>query len=202
MMEKQSVKNSPLNNTLRPKKGKLKFVCVDADILYDPSLSNYEVMVWIALKSHTAGDDNTCFPSVKRIAKLARCGTTKANQAINGLIEKGYLRKLRVGGKLNGTSNRYAVFDHPINKSMSNDHLLKNTSVSNNSELNGGNREAMTPTSLHGDEVNAVRSQSSTNQATPPNHNKEESTSSEVDSPLKPPVISEIKKSLPSWSSI
>ncbi len=51
----------------------------------------YESSVLLVLADH-ADDDGRCYPSVARVAKLARCSVRKAQEVIRALTERGYLR--------------------------------------------------------------------------------------------------------------
>ena len=86
----------------------------------------YVWSVWIALCSFvpssrwvTSGDgkqlessDGACFPTVKRIAQVARCSERKVRQAIETLRNAGYVRVFPTYSSTDGgqRSNRYKLY--------------------------------------------------------------------------------------------
>jgi len=60
--------------------------------VWDSDLTDiYEASVLLALANH-ADDDGRCYPSMARVAKLARCSVRKAQVVTKALAERGYLR--------------------------------------------------------------------------------------------------------------
>ena len=60
--------------------------------VWDSDLTDiYEASVLLALANH-ADDDGRCYPSMARVARLARCSLRKAQDVTKALAERGYLR--------------------------------------------------------------------------------------------------------------
>jgi hypothetical protein len=61
-------------------------------LVWDSELTDiYEASVLLALANH-ADDDGRCYPSMARVAKLARCSLRKAQVVTKALVARGYLR--------------------------------------------------------------------------------------------------------------
>lgn len=73
-------------------------------VVDDDLLSAYDLLVYMALIRHA---DNTgiCWPSLERIAKIARCSQPTVSKSINVLEQLGYIRRV----KSDGRANRYHV---------------------------------------------------------------------------------------------
>ena len=70
----------------------------------DDRLGGYDLLVYMALIRHA---DNTgiCWPSLERIAKVARCSQPTVSKSLNVLEQLGYIRRV----KSDGRANRYHV---------------------------------------------------------------------------------------------
>lgn len=73
-------------------------------VVDDCRLGAYDLLVYMALIRHA---DNTgiCWPSLERIAKIARCSQPTVSKSINVLEQLGYIRRV----KSDGRANRYHV---------------------------------------------------------------------------------------------
>ena len=59
--------------------------------VWDSDLTDiYEAAVMLALANH-ADDEGRCYPSIARVAKLARCSVRKAQEVTKSLTKRGYL---------------------------------------------------------------------------------------------------------------
>lgn len=70
----------------------------------DDRLGGYDLLVYMALIRHA---DNTgiCWPSLERLAKIARCSQPTVSKSLNVLEQLGYIRRV----KSDGRTNRYHV---------------------------------------------------------------------------------------------
>lgn len=70
----------------------------------DDRLGAYDLLVYMALIRHA---DNTgiCWPSLERLAKIARCSQPTVSKSLNRLEQLGYIRRV----KSDGRANRYHV---------------------------------------------------------------------------------------------
>lgn len=70
----------------------------------DDRLGGYDLLVYMALIRHA---DNTgiCWPSLERLAKIARCSQPTVSKSLNRLEQLGYIRRI----KSDGRANRYHV---------------------------------------------------------------------------------------------
>ena len=70
----------------------------------DDRLGGYDLLVYMALIRHA---DNTgiCWPSLERLAKIARCSQPTVSKSLNMLEQLGYIRRV----KSDGRANRYHV---------------------------------------------------------------------------------------------
>lgn len=70
----------------------------------DDRLGGYDLLVYMALIRHA---DNTgiCWPSLERLAKIARCSQPTVSKSLNVLEQLGYIRRV----KSDGRANRYHV---------------------------------------------------------------------------------------------
>lgn len=73
-------------------------------VVDDDRLGAYDLLVYMALIRHA---DNTgiCWPSLERIAKIARCSQPTVSKSLNVLEQLGYIRRV----KSDGRANRYHV---------------------------------------------------------------------------------------------
>lgn len=73
-------------------------------VMDDERLNAYDLLVYMALIRHA---DNTgmCWPSLERIAKVARCTQPTVSKSLNTLERLGYVRRIKTDGK----ANRYHV---------------------------------------------------------------------------------------------
>ena len=88
------------------------FILIYQDFLESELLDNhYQKLVYIYLKKF-ADSNNQCFPSIKKLSRLTKIGTTKVKQTLAELEEKGIISKVNRnrtdGGK---TSNLYTLYD-------------------------------------------------------------------------------------------
>jgi predicted transcriptional regulator len=73
---------------------RFNFTMIENSILDDTDkYSRNEVFAYIILCRYANNNDNTCFPSYKTIAEKMRCSKRTAELAINGLVEKGVIKK-------------------------------------------------------------------------------------------------------------
>lgn len=70
----------------------------------DDRLGGYDLLVYMALIRHA---DNTgiCWPSLERLAKIARCSQPTVSKSLNVLERLGYVRRV----KSDGRANRYHI---------------------------------------------------------------------------------------------
>lgn len=73
-------------------------------VVDDERLGAYDLLVYMALIRHA---DNTgiCWPSLERLAKIARCSQPTVSKSLNVLEQLGYIRRV----KSDGRANRYHV---------------------------------------------------------------------------------------------
>ena len=84
----------------------------DASIL-ETNLLTSEKLVYIVIASHATAENQTAFPSYNTIARKASISRRKAIQAVNRLIECGYLYRVRRKDDTNkqkNKSNLYVLF--------------------------------------------------------------------------------------------
>ena len=70
----------------------------------DDRLGGYDLLVYMALIRH-ADNTGVCWPSLERIAKIARCSQPTVSKSLNVLEQLGYIRRV----KSDGRANRYHV---------------------------------------------------------------------------------------------
>lgn len=70
----------------------------------DDRLSGYDLLVYMALIRH-ADNTGVCWPSLERLAKIARCSQPTVSKSLNVLEQLGYIRRV----KSDGRANRYHV---------------------------------------------------------------------------------------------
>lgn len=70
----------------------------------DDRLGGYDLLVYMALIRH-ADNAGVCWPSLERIAKIARCSQPTVSKSLNALEQLGYIRRV----KSDGRANRYHV---------------------------------------------------------------------------------------------
>ena len=68
-----------------------RFCRVDMSIFIDESLSIYDSHVYTALCSFMADAGENCFPSVKALAKRAKCSERQTRLSLRVLEERGYI---------------------------------------------------------------------------------------------------------------
>lgn len=73
-------------------------------VVDDDRLGAYDLLVYMALIRH-ADNTGVCWPSLERIAKIARCSQPTVSKSINLLEQLGYIRRV----KSDGRANRYHV---------------------------------------------------------------------------------------------
>lgn len=70
----------------------------------DDRLGGYDLLVYMALIRH-ADNTGVCWPSLERLAKIARCSQPTVSKSLNVLEQLGYIRRVKSGGR----ANRYHV---------------------------------------------------------------------------------------------
>lgn len=70
----------------------------------DDRLGAYDLLVYMALIRH-ADNTGVCWPSLERLAKIARCSQPTVSKSLNRLEQLGYIRRV----KSDGRANRYHV---------------------------------------------------------------------------------------------
>lgn len=70
----------------------------------DDRLGGYDLLVYMALIRH-ADNTGVCWPSLERLAKIARCSQPTVSKSLNVLERLGYIRRV----KSDGRANRYHV---------------------------------------------------------------------------------------------
>lgn len=70
----------------------------------DDRLGGYDLLVYMALIRH-ADNTGVCWPSLERLAKIARCSQPTVSKSLNRLEQLGYIRRVKSDGK----ANRYYV---------------------------------------------------------------------------------------------
>lgn len=70
----------------------------------DDRLGAYDLLVYMALIRH-ADNTGVCWPSLERLAKIARCSQPTVSKSLNVLEQLGYIRRV----KSDGRANRYYV---------------------------------------------------------------------------------------------
>lgn len=88
-----------------------KFIMIYHDFLESDLLTSHEKMVFIALKKF-ADSNNQCFPSLKKLADVARISKRKIQDTLKSLEQKhiiGIESRLRADG--GDTSNLYTLYD-------------------------------------------------------------------------------------------
>lgn len=73
-------------------------------VMDDDRLGAYDLLVYMALIRH-ADNTGVCWPSLERIAKIARCSQPTVSKSLNVLEQLGYIRRI----KSDGRANRYHV---------------------------------------------------------------------------------------------
>lgn len=73
-------------------------------VVDDDRLGAYDLLVYMALIRH-ADNTGVCWPSLERIAKIARCSQPTVSKSLNVLEELGYIQRV----KSDGRANRYHV---------------------------------------------------------------------------------------------
>lgn len=70
----------------------------------DDRLGGYDLLVYMTLIRH-ADNTGVCWPSLERLAKIARCSQPTVSKSLNVLEQLGYIRRV----KSDGRANRYYV---------------------------------------------------------------------------------------------
>ena len=70
----------------------------------DDRLGGYDLLVYMALIRH-ADNTGVCWPSLERLAKIARCSQPTVSKSLNVLEQLGYIRRVKAEGR----ANRYHV---------------------------------------------------------------------------------------------
>lgn len=70
----------------------------------DDRLGCYDLLVYMALIRH-ADNAGICWPSLERLAKIARCSQPTVSKSLNRLEQLGYIRRVKSDGRV----NRYHV---------------------------------------------------------------------------------------------
>ena len=90
------------------------FTIIIDDIIYDKNLTAYEKLLYVILKTYTNKNTNTIFPSHKTLSENMNVSIFTVKKAIQGLIEKGYLKKKSGKRGIKGTkdtSNTYTLIE-------------------------------------------------------------------------------------------
>ncbi len=90
------------------------FTIIMDDIVYDEKLTAYEKLLYVILKTYTNKNTNTAFPSHKKLSENMNVSIFTVKKAIEGLIEKGYLKKKSGKKGIKGTkdtSNTYTLIE-------------------------------------------------------------------------------------------
>lgn len=104
--------NNELNENMKIETKAWYFFRMQELVLEDEKLGSYEKLVYTVISKFSDIKNNTAYPSLKTIAKLASCSRSKARQATNTLVETGYINKKirKQKGKKNKT-NIYKIKD-------------------------------------------------------------------------------------------
>ena len=73
-------------------------------VVDDDRLGGYDLLVYMALIRH-ADNTGVCWPSLERLAKIARCSQPTVSKSLNALEQLGYIRRVKADGR----ANRYHV---------------------------------------------------------------------------------------------
>ncbi|MFW6270779.1 MAG: helix-turn-helix domain-containing protein [Bacillota bacterium] len=88
---------------------RFNFTMIDNELLEREDLGTYEKLLYITLCKF-AGQENTCFPSRKTLAKLVSCSVKTIDNKLKNLIDKGLISKeKRRNDKGEHTSNLYII---------------------------------------------------------------------------------------------
>ena len=88
---------------------RFNFTMVENELLENEDLGTYEKLLYITLCKF-AGQENTCFPSRKTLAKLVSCSVKTIDNKLKSLIDKGLISKQeRRNEKGEHTSNLYII---------------------------------------------------------------------------------------------
>jgi hypothetical protein len=77
------------------------FCRVDMAVFMDENLSIYDSHVYAALCTFSTSQDQNCFPSVKTLAKRAKCSERQARMSLRVLEEQGYITTTTQSGGVN-----------------------------------------------------------------------------------------------------
>lgn len=69
-----------------------KFVMIPQEVLLDPTLTPAAVMTFLALAKH-ANKDGTCFPSVRKLAKVSRNSPSTVRSHLAALEKRGFISR-------------------------------------------------------------------------------------------------------------
>jgi rubrerythrin len=94
--------------------GQLRVFIVPVDIMNVQNLTIYEQMTYMVLRSYVNPTDPTAFPSYATIAKRGRMSRSSAIRAVEGLAQKGLIKKeirldVSKNRKIRNTSNMYTL---------------------------------------------------------------------------------------------
>lgn len=100
----------------------LRVFVVPVEILDVPEISIYEKMAYTVLRSFANPREAVAFPSYATIARLGSMSRRQAIYAVQGLVEKGLLRKemrydVTKDRKIRNTSNKYYI-ERPVVQEM------------------------------------------------------------------------------------
>lgn len=89
------------------------FTIIDNSILEDESLTAYEKIIYAVLCKFANQKNNTCFPSITTIQKLAGCGKMTVIRGIKKLEERNYIKKEKRQHEHNReyATNLYSILD-------------------------------------------------------------------------------------------
>lgn len=88
---------------------RFNFTMVENELLENKDLDTYEKLLYIVLCKF-AGNEQTCFPGRKTLAKLVSCGVKTIDRRLKSLVKKGLIEKHeRCNNKGESTSNLYVI---------------------------------------------------------------------------------------------
>jgi hypothetical protein len=71
------------------------FTIVPVRLIDDPDLGSYEKLIYMVLCRFADNQTKHCFPSLARVAELAKCSRPTVVKSIRKLIEMGWVKKFK-----------------------------------------------------------------------------------------------------------